>query len=199
MSWTDPARAWLDLQYDRDFAKYESFPKNAGEQIYKLARDKIALNGDKLSHPVLMVLSEDDETISSSASVRFFNARATDDSNLIVYSKNGQADKPCDPDEKVCTRSSVFSKLNVSSFSHTAIPLSMSNPHYGYNGAHRACTHYLEPDDAEQTKNYNDCLGTDFQWGERNLQGKPVRRLTFNPDFEHMAGLVSGFIERHRP
>ena len=52
ISWAFPERAWFDIMDDNDFAKYESFPKNAADQIYLLTK-KIDLA--KLSSTSLIV------------------------------------------------------------------------------------------------------------------------------------------------
>ncbi len=196
VSWIDPKRAWFDILHDEDFSKYESFPKNAADQVYLLTTKNIGLNGKPLSTPIFTVISEDDETINSQDTIAFFENRASANSNLIVYKRNPNSRTDiCDLGKRVCEKNSVYPKYNVESFSHTAIPISVSNDHYGFKGDYRSCSHYLVE---RNQKEYDDCKGSHYQWGEKNLEGLAVRRLTFNPDFDSMAQLATQFVRNHK-
>ncbi len=204
-SWYYPKKAWVDILEDKDFAKYESFPKNAADQIYLLTTEKIdTQSNEKLSSPLFVVLSQDDDTVDSDETRKFFDKRADDSSQLIIYkAQSKNADCAFSKANKICERTSLYADMNVNSFSHTAIPVSPANEHYGKNGSYKSCSHYLG-----KKEEYEACKSDDkekFVLGEKSLyknyfffNSLPVRRLTFNPDYEYMTQLMNKFINTNR-
>jgi hypothetical protein len=73
-SWAFPKGKWVDLRDEQDGAKYESFPKNAGDQIHLLTT---SLGSGPVRVPTFIVLSEDDDTVKSRATLAFFQERLT--------------------------------------------------------------------------------------------------------------------------
>lgn len=204
LSWLSPSRAWFDILDDKDFAKYESFPKNAADQIHLLTTEKIDIeSNEKISTPLFVVLSQDDDTVDSDVTKRFFSRRANKNSQMLLY-KQSVADEVCSfsQSKRVCERRSRYDALNVSSFSHTAIPVSPDNRHYGKEGDYKNCYHYLLD---EQPSKYAACQSDDnrqFIWGEKSLaennSALVVRRVTFNPDFTYMVKLMNDFVAVNR-
>jgi esterase/lipase len=195
ISWLLPDRAWFDIMKDSDFAKYESFPKNAADQIYLLTK-KISLDkNEKIPTPMFVVISNDDDTIDSEKTKSFFNDRSDDLSKMLVY-KVGAKNKACK--DKICERRSDYVDRNIFSFSHTAIPISPSNYHYGKKQKYKSCYHYLGKDDSK----YNKCMVNgegDYKLGEKSIsKTDAVRRLTYNPDFDYMTTYMNEFFSALR-
>ena len=203
VSWADPKRAWLDILDDTDFAKYESFPKNAADQIHLLTTQRLDLTSNKqLDVPIFVVVSQDDDTVLTDATLDFFQHRANNNSQLLVYRRDADNGECRYESARVCTRSSNYPTINVVSFSHTAIPVAISNAHYGPAGDYKSCYHYLLDEKAVE---HQQCMSDDasqFSWGEKSLypkqSDKPIRRITFNPDFDYMAQLMNRFIHSHQ-
>lgn len=89
---------WIDIAADKDLAKYESFPMNAGYQIHRLADmvfcaenafiweipeaknwpvlNKLLCDTEhrhKTTKPILMAISKQDTTVNADAAIEFFN------------------------------------------------------------------------------------------------------------------------------
>ncbi|MDH5302433.1 MAG: alpha/beta hydrolase [Gammaproteobacteria bacterium] len=204
VSWADPKRAWLDILDDKDFAKYESFPKNAADQIHLLTTQNLnPTNSRQVGVPIFVVVSKDDDTVLTNATLDFFEHQTNNKSQLLFYRRDADNnDCHFTPAARACTRSSIYPAMNVISFSHTAIPVARSNTHYGPEGDYKNCYHYLLD---KKTVEYKQCMSDDatqFVWGEKSLypkqSDKPIRRITFNPDFDYMTQLMNRFIHSNR-
>ncbi len=195
VSWALPKTAWFDIMDDEDFAKYESFPKNAADQIHLLTK-KISLDKkQKIPAPLFVVISDDDDTIDSEKTKKFFNNRADKYSKMLVY-KSGINNQQCI--NKVCVRRSNDIDKNILSFSHTAIPVAPANKHYGEKQNYKSCYHYLE----KNNRQYKKCMSNDkndYKLGEKSIsKTEPIRRLTYNPDFDYMAAAMNQFFSSRR-
>ena len=143
-SWAIPRGDWIGKLFDEhDDVKYESFPKNAGDQIYLLTKVVAEqLSGRRLETPVFIALSQDDATVSSRATIEFFRAitRAPHSKNvLIAYTKVPEAIGERGP---IRDRISVYPNDGIVAFSHVAIPVRPDNPHYGRRGTYKSCLEY---------------------------------------------------------
>ncbi|MEJ2507412.1 MAG: alpha/beta hydrolase [Ignavibacteriaceae bacterium] len=148
-----------------------------------------------LAQFAIIVLSEDDTTVLSEASVDFFSKRIAGRKKLIVYKNNPH--KNSDP--LVEEKESSYPELNILNFSHVSVHISPDNPHYGRNGDYKNCLHY-----SSDTKRFDKCKSADdkkVKYGETNLIDKNLipeneifRRLTFNPDFDNMCEEIFTFL-----
>ena len=148
-SWAIPRGEWIGKLFDEhDDVKYESFSKNAGDQIYLLTKEVAALMVDRaLKIPVFIALSQDDATVSSRATIEFFRevTRGPDSKNvLIAYTTVPEALGDRAP---IRDRISVYPGDGIIAFSHVAIPVRPDNPHYGRHGTYKSCLEYEKSDD----------------------------------------------------
>ena len=176
-SWAVPRGEWIGNLFDEhDDAKYESFPKNAGDQIYLLTREVAATLSDRrLETPVFIALSQDDATVNSRATIEFFRAltRGPDSKNaLIAYTVVPEAVGERGP---IRDRTSVYPADGIIAFSHVAIPVRPDNPHYGRNGAYKSCLDY-ERSNEERAADVEACR----KWAEtgRSIPSIPPRTTT---------------------
>ena len=223
-SWALPRGEWVDRLFDeRDAVKYESFPKNAGDQIHLLTRAVADRRKSRpLETPVFVALSRDDSTVSSPATIEFFNAVTPAPppwkNALINYTRVPYA---LGDQQPIHDRSSVYPSDGIVSFSHVAIPVRPDNEHYGRHGdkTYKSCLAYEtanneKPDD-ERSKLLARCRtgrppGDGVRLGETSLRKDlkeaselerlvprlVLRRLTFNPDFEGMMAEIDAFVTR---
>lgn len=187
-------KKWKRIEKDRDYAKYESVPINGIHQVYRLT-EKINGASNKINVPTMMVLSEDDSTVLSEASIDFFTKRLTGRKKLIIYKNNPAKNSNPFIEEK----NSSYPELNILNFSHIAVHISPDNKHYGINGDYKYCLHYSD----DEVK-FTECGSADnkqIKYGETNVIDKKLiseselfRRLTFNPDFENMCEEIFSFL-----
>lgn len=201
-----PYLNYISKGADIDFAKYESFPFNAAAQVHKLMS---RINGEekKLKTvpdvPMFVVASEVDQTIDTDQTLKILNRwnkaenRLTKKSDLLIYyghwKKLDSMSSNIDIHIPECGNQLICSKLL--GISHNGIPNSPKNPHYGLNGNYKYCEHHFG-DDA-----YNACKSMPVApIGEitpENLTSNSViRRLTFNPHYEHMTDKIRVFLGR---
>jgi len=191
---------------DIDFAKYETFPLNAGAQVHALMNqltDKLNKAKSIPDIPLLTITTEVDSTIDTNSTIelltKWHNApnRKTRAQDTLFYfgdsaSLNGLPDSfqrifPTCQNEEFCK-----SIINVA---HTAVTNAPTNPHYGWQGSYRNC------ETSFGTSYYQTCKTTEKAvLGETtgdNLNKHPsLQRLTFNPSFEQMGDVVKLFIKK---
>ncbi len=193
-SWAYPKGAWLSIFQDADYAKYESFSKNAGDQIHLLTKELGSTKeGDRLSIPMFMALSNDDTTIDPKAALEFFRSTKNPNNRFILYKKTPLGD---DLDRRVLHRRSEYKDENILNFAHISIPVSPDNPHYGRKGDYRNCLHYFRKD-AERFRSCRSS-GANMKYGEltkSNLAQYTLGRLTYNSDFENLLEAIGSFVK----
>jgi esterase/lipase len=197
-SWFSPSAKWLSVNPDNDFYKYESFPKNAAAQMHALTRViKSRLNKSKVRIPIFAVVSQDDATVDTAATVKLMT-HAEHSANKLVYYYS-------DPDkiptglgqDKIKCVNSVLAEQNIISSAHTAIVLPREDEYYGDSGVYPNCLHYL-PSEIEKFQTCREQTGATMQ-GEitkKNLKHKTLRRLMFNPHFEALKTEMKHFIDK---
>lgn len=195
-SWALPSAKWLDIMPDKDIYKYESFPKNAAAQIYKLT---VAVNSQLQKHPVSIPVfaaaSQDDTTVNTTATIEFMARTLNPSSKLVLYTTNTKNLPQGIPSSKVTLVNSVVPEQKILSSAHTAIVLPPEDPHYGIAGDYANCNHYY-PDEMEKYNACNNNPKEDFQ-GEltqTNLKVGTLRRLMYNPNFEGLKLSMIKFI-----
>lgn len=209
MAWAAKYVSWfktyLDKSADVDFAKYESFPTNAGAQVHALME---RITPSKLTNlpsiPVLVVASDVDNTIDTTATLSLLThwyASKSDEAkrkDTLVYYGSKQLtmalpSKLNKVENANCAGAPYCaSVLNIAHTSPTNAP---SNPHYGWNGHYRNCEHLVG------SKQFEECKTTDAPMlGETNdatLKIAPsLQRLTFNPYYTQMESAIQVFIQK---
>lgn len=192
-------KRWLEVATDEDYAKYESFTKDAGDQIHELSKEVRRIGCGRLDVPVFMAVSRDDETVKASSAIECFEdipgagtAPPGSDSRLLVYGNDLDATHT---DARTTHHVSAHAGHQIIDFAHTAIPVAPDNEHYGRTGDYKSCMHYL---------------GHKTLWGlcksgspdvmlgetsEENLDRHTMRRLTFNPYFDDMVQRIDRFLD----
>lgn len=196
--WAGPVglfRTWLEINSDRDYAKYESFPINAVVQIVALT-DRIKatakLNPEGLSLPIFLALSAEDETVDSAFSLDFFQKRLSNPaSRLLLYS--GERNPPTFPDPRITVVGSFQPGRKILGLSHLALTLPAEDPHYGTQSDYRSCLHY-----PAASAEFADCAAGRANWlGEitpANLKSGLLQRLTWNPRYTLQGDELDRFI-----
>ncbi len=193
-SWKFPKAKWLDILPDEDPYKYESFPKNAADQIHLLTNTvQRAIEGRTVDVPVFVALSEEDTTVVTSETKEFFTKLAVNPkSRMLLYA----ADKTTVSGVNTKTEilSSAFPDKKILSSAHTAIMLPPSDPHYGEQAKYANCVHYF----GEKLDLYNACKSSSWQYSgelsDANLKKGVVRRLMYNPRYDEMLVKLKQFI-----
>lgn len=176
---------WYRLASDRDYAHYESFPYHFVEQAYRLTRvfqerEKNA----RLTMPLFMVLTKEDETIDSAAAEAFFSRHHHPHSRLVIYSPTPV--QTVDP--RIEWRTSCFPEDHILNFSHICLGIDPDNPHYGRHGDYPVLLPPLAVDEVV----YKGAVKP----GSSGEDGGPRSRLTYNPDFGNLLGRMDGFLDR---
>lgn len=194
-SWAVHEGKWLDVMKDEDPFKYESFPKNAADQIHLLTKEaRSRLNGRKITIPVFIAASADDATVDTSATLEFFKQAVNPRSKMVFYSSK-VASFPAGLDvSRVEVINSAVPGRKILSSAHTAILLPPSDPHYGVNGAYASCLHYYP----KHMERYRACKsGNGNYLGELtddNLKNGTMQRLMFNPHFDGLKVSMNKFV-----
>jgi len=181
-TWISEKSKWYVTNKSNSFLKYADHPYHAGHQaILTMKKSKKT----PLNKPVLMIASEDDETISSSAAVNYFKNFPNPNNHLIYYTSNTISYE----DKRIEVRSSNYPKENIIDFSHRCLPISPDNYYLGREGEFLDYTHY------ENGEHKN---ATDIKKGAinaHNLAKHTMQRLSYNPDFEYLLSAMDKFIE----
>ncbi|MGY5450927.1 alpha/beta hydrolase [Agarivorans sp. MS3-6] len=197
VSWVS---TWLDKEGDIDFAKYESFPYNAGAQVNSLMKQlnkQIAKAKHLPKVPLLVVASQYDQTIDTQATLEILEKwqQPGQQNHLVYYGDKSQIPASIVDQLQLeiphCTTASCSAIKQVA---HTATINAPSNPHYGENGHYRNCSHYLS-----DLTLYQQCKqGSKAVKGEKteaNLAQYPgIQRLTYNPYYQQMLSSIQLFI-----
>jgi esterase/lipase len=191
-----PQGHWARLLPDYDPVRYESLPRNAETQRAALVEEVVA--GDALLElPVFLAVSADDADVDAAAARGWFCQRLSGPRRLIWYTTVPAHSPDC---RFVSERASAAAP-DILDLAHVALPIAPDNPRYGAKGTYNDCSHYYWEED---TPNWLICVdvtktpaNSELRYGEiteGNLQRHIMRRLTYNPDFAAMIGLVLAFL-----
>lgn len=147
INWAWSRAQWFYVADENDYMKYKSITFNSAEQIYKLTREiKIRSATAPVHCPALVIISKADTTVSSKATLSYFEKKLSAESHLIFYSKKPMKAKN--------------SQITVRQFdiSHVALPIGENNPHYGISGDY-ACPSF-NPDFYYMQKAMSDFMAT---------------------------------------
>lgn len=196
-SWASESAKWLDVMPDKDYYKYESFPKNAAAQIYYLTQQvNSRMLEQDLSIPVFTAASQDDTTVNTPATIDFMAKSKHPSSRLVLYSTDVKKSPAGFPADKLELVNSVVPEQKILSSAHTAIALPQEDAHYGIAGMYSNCNHYFS-DEREKYDVCNSKPKEDLQ-GEltkENLGKGTMRRLMYNPNFPALKVSMKKFID----
>jgi len=185
-----PHKQWMYREKEIDYAKYQSIPFNSITQVAALTNVIHEHRRQKtLNMPVYMVVSREDETISSHRAIDFFSNLHHQSSRLLLYTSIEHRY----PDKRIITRLANYPAVPIKHYSHVSIPFAPSNPHYGEQGDYPNISYPFT--DKKIYGAYNrielNILNTLHTLGlTRYKRGG----LTYNPDFDFMMEEIVNFI-----
>ena len=199
LKWEYPtALATLDLFMDwlsdnpiEDYSKYSSFSINSLQQFY-ITSDRVQKEMDKgkrSSIPVFMALSENDSVVNVNYVKQVFNRNLSNPGNRMIYFRNTQVIDKSIQDSRIVVRESYLPQKRILNMSHMAIPNRSINQHYGASADYRCCVMNTSG------FGYNTCVSAKkdelwfASWGTTG-DDKTIARLTYNPYFDEMVGLM---------
>lgn len=187
-----PNRKWLFREDEIDYAKYSSIPFKAIDQINRLTQAVRELyQAQRLDAPVFLVISREDETVSSDQALGFFKSLKNLESKMLLYSSWVHAY----PDHRITARASDQFGKQISHFSHSSIPFSPNNFHYGREGDYAFASHAHQHKNIYGAYTRIEISASDLLY-KLNIIRHPRRELTYNPDFDYMAEEIIKFILR---
>lgn len=177
--------AWYQLSTQHVFVKYESYPCNAANQFCQLVKKTHrTLKKNRLTIPLLVIASADDETVSERAILNFFIKQPNRNNRLLIY---GNMDKlPLDP--RIQRKSSLFPEQKILDFSHICMAISPTNFYLGSQGTYQDFHHYKGKIPSSNKDIYQGAVKL------ANLGQHVLRRLTYNPDFSYMSNMIKDFL-----
>ena len=146
----------------------------------------------KISCPTLVIISQDDETVCSKATLQYFQNYMSDESRLLIYTNHALKDP------RYIIRAIEYPAWNIQNISHIALPNSPTNKHNGMHGDYADASHVEKNLQTGSkyiygtTNFFTSCLNFLAKY---NLYPKKYSRLTFNPDYDYMQQVINKFIE----
>lgn len=195
---------WLDRDADIDFAKYESFPFNAGAQVDGIMKLVVGPDRNLQTIPIFVVASEHDQTIDTKHTLQLVqdwqlasSAEQMKKSTLIYYGNENNLPTKLSGVMKLivpeCSPKSLCSE--VLDVSHIATTHSPGNPHYGISGQYRNCGHYaVKPKRHEACKQNKQVIKGETT-AENLAHDFPMQRLTYNPYYKEMRQEMLTFLK----
>jgi esterase/lipase len=191
MKWfSNNNKQWLYCEDEIDYAKYQSIAFNPVNQVSRLTEVISELRKHhSITRPVFMVVSREDETISSHKAIDFFSHLHNQESNMLLYTSIDHRY----PDPRILSRQSQHPDLNINHFSHTAIPFSPHNPHYGQHGDYIHAAHSNVNNVVYGAYNHLEETSSALFY-HLGLLSSRRRELTYNPDYDFMTDRMIKFI-----
>ena len=197
-----PRLSWLDVLPDKDRVKYESFTANAGAQFHFLTKDMRRLANSKniIKLPLFIAIGSKDATIDPLIAKDFFCNQTQNSKNFMIWytgEVNIKEKNAICEGGTIKIRTISNKTLGILNYSHLSLPINPLNKYYGKDGEYKNCLAYTdkisELKQCEQEINAN----SKVKYGEKNDKngGYPIRRLTFNPDFNNMMKEIFIFIQ----
>lgn len=181
------AEKWVQIEDEIDYAKYHSVPYNAVQEVLNLTYQiPSPLN---LATPLYMVLTDDDETISTSRGLRIFKQNQHRLSKLLIYARG----KKTSTDPKIIVRNSYFPNDNIDNFSHRSLLFAPDNHHYGRMGD------FINASRTQKNTFYGGYIGILGRLYSLlnllHLTSTLRCELTYNPDFDFLSSELIQFVK----
>lgn len=188
--WFSKNKQWLYTEAETDYTKYQSITFNAAAQVSKLTLlIRETLQHHPLKTPILLVMSREDETVSSHGAIDFFSNLHNEKSKMLLYTSIEHAY----PDPRIQTRLTRYPALHIKHFSHVSIPFAPYNFHYGQQGDYLYASHLHTKGVTYGAYNYAERKMAGLIHGLKISRNK-LRELTYNPDFDFMASEIAKFM-----
>lgn len=186
LTFTKASTLWLKKENEIDYAKYRSIPYHAVCQISELTKG--FLSKAQLTCPMYVVVSRDDETISTDAAISLFNENQHQNSKCLIYTTHPKEQT----DIRIIEHNSCLPKQHIDHFSHRSLPFSPTNSHYGMTGDYSRASHR---ESGKRYGAYISFLGQYYDLLHRLHLSSDIRQeLTYNPDFDFMSGELISFV-----
>ncbi len=200
---------WESRYGERDAARYESFSYHTAAEFYRLVSG-LEKGTIGLDIPVLMAVSADDGTIDAPMARSFFcNSLTSKRRTLIWYRSRFTEDRGAPVCDGIVTvelsdRGQPYGDVpyRTANMSHTALPVSPDDRHYGAHGRYRNCKSYEGKGNPEDFANcqkgsprsvFGENIGTAED--KQALGYDFWRRGTFNPDYERLEKTIICFVD----
>lgn len=177
--------------------KYNSIPVNSGWQYFQLTKalKRRWSRNDRLTIPVLMVLTEDDSVVSTEYTKKLFTRRFVSRySRVLSYSADPSQFKLSQTnnrDQRFVYRTSYFPSQRVLNQSHLGLMYPPDNPLFGERGTVLVCN-------GNEYPVFSACMRSARHWyGAQHTpspDGVPVARTTYNPDWLAMLELMDNVL-----
>lgn len=182
MTWISKKAKWYQISNQINYAKYTSHSYNASHQAFEIMKAAAKI---RTNIPLFLVASADDETIDTAHLIQYFEEQMNGQNAMIVYAKaSSNQHSP-----SIEYRCSAYPEKNIIDFSHTCLPISPNNAYLGEHGQWLDFSHYHNAKDQQEKAIRIGAITT------TNLLHYTMQRLSYNPDFDHMARRFSHFIE----
>lgn len=181
-TWVSQKAKWYVTNRSDNFLRYADHPYHAGHQaILTMQKAKKTIT----NKPVMIVASEDDETISAEAILNYFSKLPNSKNRLIYYSSdNLQFEDP-----KIEVRNSSYENENILDFSHRCLTISPNNYYLGREGKYIDYAHYQNGEHKNAKEIKKGAITV------KNLTQHTMERLSYNPDFDYVTEVIDKFIE----
>lgn len=190
-----PRFHWLIIKPDNDYAKYESLTFNAGVQLYYLSKNIRTLwQRKKLTIPVFIGVSLDDEVVNQYTTLKFFLTTTNPCNRLIVYTTHSLTFD----DPRIIVINSAIPKQRIVNFSHICVAVAPNHPHYGQYGDYHPFYNPIKvygcwfKNNATQEIHYG---AINF----KNVRHYSMARLSYNPYFSEMTKSMDEFLKSIDP
>jgi esterase/lipase len=185
-----PQAAWAQVVPDKAVYRYESWSYSLGVESNALIQaTEAALPGRPFEVPVLTVASVEDTTVNVSYILSYMAERVHPMSATLLFSQQSFPAR-----EGITVHNTYRPAETVLSTSHLGLMVPMWDPHFGWYGLDRNCTHYYRPD----PEAYQRCMAGERAYlGEitgENLELGLVERIGFNPFYYEMLEGIDAFI-----
>ncbi len=191
---------YLMIGKDENPYRYESIPVNLGDQVVLLS--EVPDYDQKISFPVMVVMSEDDNVIDFNGVRDYFCRSFTSPSKrMVIYPGVDSMVENC-PGIDVHMPLSWPNQWRMVNFSHESLYHSADHPFFGFDAAHKDCRMYSwNPYAFKQCTTKIDKSvygGYKLLYKRKARKGNRLRIGTFNPFYNEMINDFSSFINDHR-
>lgn len=185
-SWLHSRTKWFQVRPFNNYAKYTCYALNAGRQaclLIDLVESKLATK--PINIPLFITISTDDETVSDKAIISFFLQQPHPKNKLIIYTNKELKNR----DQRIIQRPSIYPQDKILNFSHSCLTISPQNSYLGKSSQFIDLDHYPRRCKI-QTKALHHGAAT-----RANMKNHQVSRLSYNPDFYYLTGMLDNFFE----
>lgn len=169
------AKKWLTFTEEDDKAKYKSITTNCVFQLMSLIELVMSPSQKKINCPIFMIVSSDDETVSTQTAIDFLKKQENNKNQLLIYS-NQTTYEPLGIMTEVVN--SCIPNKKILNYSHICMHVSPEHSLYGEKANQH--THYLGALTKQNNLNYKNKL----------------KRLTYNPNYTALVNKISLFIKK---